>query len=163
MGWFGLGKKPVAAEIVGRNLTALMINAESCWQDVCALRSYKTDGPVATCEMAFARAALTKAVLCENQHSAITERISQAADNLVLESFTGEDTNATRAFYGEELAQAAPKRVALYGDNVFPHAQLASVLAAQLGVPGIPSVEAAFMFENVEKRVRAVITKLRIV
>ncbi|MBA2388669.1 MAG: hypothetical protein H0V67_00280, partial [Geodermatophilaceae bacterium] len=149
----GLGKKPVAAEIVGRNVTARMIDAESCWQDVCLLRSYKTEGPIATCEMAFARAALTKALLCERQHPEIGERISQAADALVLRSFTGQDTPASRAFYGEELAKAAPKRVALYSDNVFPHSQLAAILGRELGVPGIPSMEASFMFENSEERV----------
>lgn len=162
MGLFGFGRKPVSAEIAGRNLTNVMMDADHCWADVCGLRSYKPDGPIATCEVAFARAALTKAILMEDKGQAVAERISRAADAAVLDSFTGQDTDATRAFYGEELKDAAPKRVALYSDNVFPPAQLASTLGAQLGVPGIPSIEAAFIFEKVERQVRSALSKVKI-
>ncbi len=163
MGLFGLRKKPVAAELAGRNLTALMIEADDCWEDVCALRSYKTDGTVATCEMAFARAALTKSILNENQHPAIAERITQAADALLLESFAGEDTEVTLKFYGETLDKAAPRRVSLYLDNVFPTSQLASVLGSQLGVPGPASIEVTPLFDAAEARVRMVIRKARFI
>ena len=32
MGLFGFGKKAVAAEVAGRNVTAHMIDADSCWE-----------------------------------------------------------------------------------------------------------------------------------
>lgn len=163
MGLFGFGKKPVAAEVAGRNLTAHMIDADSCWRDVCGLRSYKTEGPIATCEMAFARAALVKFMLKEQRPASVAERIDKAADELILESFTGEDTEATHLFYGEPLEIAAPKRVAAYSEHAFMTSQLASVLGAKLGVPGMASIEIAPFFDDVARQVKALTAKIKLV
>ncbi len=163
MNLFGLGKKPVSAELAGRNLTALMIDADDCWRDVCALRAYKTTGPIATCEVAFARAALTKWLLCDGIPEPIADRASRAADNLILESFSGEDTDETLKFYDKALSSAAPERVAMYSRMPWYHADLASRLGVELGVPGIPSVEAVFIFEQVDVRVRRLTSKMKLI
>ena len=163
MGLFGLGKRKITAESIGRSFANATMNADDCWADICKLRSYKTDGVIATCEMAFARAALTKSILCDAVPSGVAVRISAAIDAAVLDSFTGQDTATTDAFYGEALGNAAPKRVAKYLENAFPCAQLASNLGVQLGVSGIPAVEADFMFEAVERRVRKALATVKIV
>jgi hypothetical protein len=160
---FGFCRKPIAAEMLGRNLTALMIDADDCWRDVCMLRSYKTVGPVATCEMAFARAALVKSLYGNQTRDGVSERLQLAADELILESFSGEDTPDTIDFFGCELVEAAPRRVAFYSHHTFPAAQLSGMLAARLGVPGPGAVEGAWMFEKVEKRVRDLMSKVKIV
>jgi hypothetical protein len=160
---FGFGRKPIAAEMLGRNLTALMIDAEDCWRDVCMLRAYKTTGPVATCEMAFARAALVKNLYIDQAKQGVSDRLQRAADELILESFAGEDTPDTIAFFGRELIEAAPQRVAFYMHHTFMMSQLSGVLAARLGVPGPAAAEGAWMFEKVEKRARDLMDKVTIV
>ena len=117
MGWF---KKRVKADLAGNNIAALVMDADDCWSDVCALRSYKTTGPVATCEMAFARAALAKSIFRETQSEEVADAMCAAADRMVLESFTGEDTDETRKFYHLPLSKAAPNWVKIYLDNAFP-------------------------------------------
>ena len=84
MGLFGWGKQHAAAEIVGHNLTAYVMDADDCWEDVCQLRSYKPTGPVATCEMAFARAALARVAMLEHRNSAIVERMIKASTNCII-------------------------------------------------------------------------------
>lgn len=163
MGWFGFGKKAVAAEILGNNIMAMAIDADDCWEDVCALRSYETSGPIATCEMAFARAALVKSILLKQRVPAVADRIVKAADGFVLDAFADQDTDESRTFYGEKMQDVALRRVAFYSQHVFPFTQLASVLGAKLGVPGHPAIEAAFMFERVDKRVRELISKFNVV
>ena len=163
MGLFGWGKKPIAAEMAGRNLTNLLIDADECWKDVCGLRSYKTSGPIATCEVAFARAGLVKSIIERATSPAIAKRALIAADELISEAFSAEDTEETQRFYGEKLSAAATKRVEFYKEHAFFPSQIAAMLGAKLGVPGIPSVEAAYIFENVEARARSLLKKVRLV
>ena len=163
MGLFSFGKKAVAAELAGINLVGHFIDADSCWGDVCGLRSYKTDGPIATCEMAFARAALVKSFLKMNQSEGIVDRIDMSADQFILECFKDEDTDATRSFYGESLATAAPKRVAFYAQHTFMTSSLGSALGATLGVPGMPSVEVGQLFDEVVRQAKVLTAKIRIV
>ena len=58
---------------------------------------------------------------------------------------------------------AAPERVALYSQTPWYHAELASRLGVELGVPGVPSVEAAFLFEQVDARVRRLTSKMKLI
>ena len=160
---FGFGRKTVAAEIVGNNMSYLILDADDCWKDVCALRSYDTPGPIAVCEMAFARAALMMSILGENQKPSISERISNASKSFLLDVFSNEDSEVTKNYYGLPMSQVAPERLHFYSQHVFPVSQLALVLGIRLGVPGAPLIEAAFMFESVEQRIRLQLAKLKIV
>lgn len=159
----GLFKKRVNADLAGNNITALVMDADDCWSDVCALRSYKTTGPVATCEMAFARAALAKSIFRATQSEEVADAMCAAADRMVLESFAGEDTDETQAFYHLPLNQAAPNWVANYLDNAFPETQLASILAMRLGVPGMAAIEIAPLFEALATRIHAILKPYKVV
>jgi len=160
---FGFGKRPISAELAGRNFIAIMIDADDCWRDVCGLRSYKTSGPIATCEIAFARAALVKSIIARAAVARIAERALRAADDMIIESFADQDTEDTLKFFGDTLSVAAKRRVSFYEQHVFPVSQLASVVGLRLGVPGIPSIEAAPLFENVENRMRTVLKDIKLI
>jgi hypothetical protein len=159
----GFGKKPISAELAGRNLIAMMTDADDCWRDVCELRSYKTSGPIATCEVAFARAALVKSILASSAAPSIAERALRAADEMIEEAFSDQDTDDTLKFFDDTLSVAAKRRVSFYGHHVFPTSQLASVLGARLGVPGIPSVEAAPIFDRIEARMKSVLKDVKLI
>jgi hypothetical protein len=163
MGLFGWGKKHAAAEIVGHNLTAFIMDADDCWQDVCQLRSYKTTGPVATCEMAFARAALARAAMLDHRNSAIAERMAKASTACVVETFTDQDNGDTIAFYGGGMSSVGPSIVSLYEANVFPLSQWASQLGSRLGVPGVWSSEIAPMGERQRQRILEMLDKVKVV
>ena len=164
MGIFGWGKKAVAAEMVGRNVTALLIDFDTCWRYVGRLRSYTTEDQIAVCEVAFARAAFVKYMLKERQPEGVAKRMDKAVDAAVEEIFAGEkDTEATRTFYGESLQAAALKRVGAYSDHTFMETQLASVLGTKLGVPGMHALEIAPMFRDIANDVQALTAKITIV
>ena len=163
MGLFGIGRKAIAVEMAGRNLTAIMMDADDCWHDVCGLRAYKTSGPIATCEVAFARAALVQSLLIDACSPEQSERALKASNEMIIESFSDQDTPDTFKHYSKSLIVAAVERVAMYLENAFPTSQLAAVLGAALGVPGIPSVEAVYIFESVEARVSAQLKKAKLI
>jgi hypothetical protein len=158
-------KKEVPAEIVGRNLTHYVIEPEDCWRAVCMLRSYDTPGPIATCEMSFARAALVRSLLAEvTTDEGINARLVSASDRLIRDTFDGQDSSRdTDAFYHESLANAAPKRVQFYSEHVFPRTQLGAILGGQLGVPGHPAIEIGSLFENVVQRVEKLLGQIKVV
>ena len=163
MGLFGIGKKAIAAEILGNNAMAVMLNADDCWGDVCLLRSYQTADSIATCEMAFARAALVQRTLTQGQEQAVADRIVVPANKFVGDAFATQDNAETVKFYRAPMRDVALERVKFYDQNAFPISQLAATIGAALGVPGIPSVEAAFLFEKVETRVREITGKYKVV
>lgn len=163
MGLFGFGKKKVTAEIVGNNVMAAMIDPDECWKDVCALRSYETSGPIATCEMGFARAAITKSILIEGRSQAIAERIINAADAYIIETFMHESSVDTQEFYGEPMFAVAQKRVLFYSQHVLSFHGLAGQLGAAINVPGPVAIEAAFIFSGVSKRVRDLLKNIKVV
>lgn len=160
---FGFGKKHVAAEIVGHNLTAYVMDADDCWRDVCQLRSYKTTGPVATCEMAFARAAIARSVFRQNGNQAVVDRMMKASRACIVETFTGEDNDDTLAFYRGPMSEMGPLTASLYEAIAFPSSQWAAKLGHRLGVPGIPSVEIAPIAERQRQRVEQMLRKLKVV
>ena len=158
-------KKKVAADIVGRNLTLHLIDADDCWRAVCMLRAYDVPGPVATCEMAFARAALVRSLFSELPDApGIRERLQLASDEVFAETFNAEeDTEEVREHYGMSLAKAAGMARRFYGEHVFPCSQLAAVMGIRLGVPGIPSVEAGPLFEAVVTRFEKLTSEIKII
>jgi len=81
----------------------------------------------------------------------------------VVLTFEDQDNDDTRRHYGGKVSQAALRRVLVYHQHVFPISELASKVGSELGLSGIPSVEAAFMFETLEKRTRAILAGLRVV
>lgn len=163
MSFFRWRKNPVAAEVAGRNLTNHIIDANDCWRDVCALRSYSTDETIATCEMAFARAALVKHFLKDGQPNAIEQRIDKAADELIIDAFGDQDTDVTLQFYGEPLKAAALKRVALYEQHAFMTSQLGAALGKELRVSGVPSLEIGQLFDELTERMKQLTAKIRLV
>ena len=160
---FGFGKKKVSAEIVGNNVMATMIDPNECWKNVCALRSYETSDSIATCEMGFARAALTKSILVEGRSPAIAERIINAADTYIIEAFMNENTYDTQEFYGHPMLAVAPMRVSFYSQHVLFFEALAGQLGAALKVPGPVAIEASFIFGEVSKRVRYLLAGIKVV
>ena len=160
---FGWGKKHTAAEIVGHNLTAYVMDADDCWEDVCQLRSYKPTGPVATCEMAFARAALARVAMLKHRNSAVAERMIKASTSCIIETFTDEDNDDTLAFFGGPMNEVGPSIVSLYEANVFPLSQWASQLGSRLSVPGIWSIEIAPMAERQQNQVIGMLDKVKVV
>lgn len=163
MGLFNFGKKKVTAEIAGNNVMAVMIDPEECWKNVCALRSYETSGPIANCEMGFARAALTKSILVEGRSRVIADRIINAADTYVIETFMHESTVDTQEFYGEPMFAVALKRVSFYSQHVLSFQGLAGQLGAAISVPGPVAIEAAFIFSDVSKQVRDLLKNIKVV
>jgi len=163
VGLFSWRKKHVAAEIAGHNITVLVLDADDCWRDVCALRSYKTTGPVATCEMAFARAGLIRSIFSKHKSRAVAERMLKSSSACVIDSFTDEDNDDTLRFYGSKMAVVGPSIVALYEENIFPSSQWASLLGGRLGVPGVWSSEIAPMVEHQEQRILKLLGDINIV
>ena len=106
---------------IGRTMAIALMNPDDCWRDVCKLREYRAPGPVATCEMAFARAAVIKEAIRTSQPGTIGAKMLAGVDKLVAEAFAKEDTAETVAYYGNKsLSVIAPQAVEYYEENVFP-------------------------------------------
>ena len=163
MGLFGFGKKHVAAEIAGHNLTALVIDADDCWRDVCEMRGYSTSGPVATCEMAFARAGIARALFREHSSNAVADRMLTASKALVVDAFSGEDTDETLAFYSGPMDEMGLMVMHVYETIAWDPAQWASKIGSRLGVPGPASIELAHIAERQHERVKGLLSKIKIV
>jgi hypothetical protein len=152
----------VSAELAGNNIAAHLLDADDCWKDVCDLRSYEMSGTIATCEMGFARAGLCEHIFVETQRPDVGHRMRIAAIKLVVDVFRTQNSPETRRHYQADLGVAAMHRVSFYTQNAFPIEQLSGVFTAELGVPGFAAVEVSPMFLRIEKRVRDLISKVRI-
>jgi hypothetical protein len=114
------------------------------------LREYKAPGPVATCEMAFARAAIIRDTISRCQPDMIASEMLAGVDRYVTEAFASDDTGDIMTYYNNRrLAVVAPPAIRQYEENVFPLSQLAMAFAHRLSIPGFPSVEIAPLFEEV--------------
>jgi hypothetical protein len=134
----------------GRTLAMALMGPDDCWRDVCKLVGYQPPGPVATCEMAFARAAIIRDAIPRHQSKAIAAEMLADVDRFVAEAFAGEDSSETLEHYeNEPLSVVAPRVIRYYQENVFPLAQLADVFAHRLSVPGWPAAEITPLFEEV--------------
>lgn len=161
MGIFGFGRTKIAAEELSRNAVAMMIDADKCWDDACHLRGYQAPGPIATCEIAFARAAITIHLLGQCFPQSFLERLRKAATQYVVECFEDQDTEVSMSWYKEGLAQATLKRISYYLAGAPSHAEMSARLTRAIGVPGIPSEEARFIFDDAEKLLRQTFLKFR--
>jgi hypothetical protein len=135
---------------IGRTMAIALMNPDDCWRDVCKLREYKAPGPVATCETAFARAAVIKDAIRKGNADQNAAAMLAGVDKLVAEAFANEDTEETLKYYGNKrLSVVGPQAVRYYEQNVFPLTQLADAFAHRLSIPGFPNVEIAPLFEKV--------------
>lgn len=136
---------------VGRVLGRMLLEPEECWKDVCKLRAYAVPNSVATCEMAFARAAVVKDAVDQVYSDNARAELKVGVDKFVQESFTKEEANEeTLSHYdGVPLAVVAAQAVQFYAENAFPLPHLADVFARRLSVTGVPSIEIAPLFEEV--------------
>ncbi len=73
---------------IGRRLTIALMDPDDCWRDVCHLRAYNVPGPVATCEMAFARAAIVTNAIRGLQSGSIAAEMLAGVDDVVVEAFS---------------------------------------------------------------------------
>jgi hypothetical protein len=136
---------------VGKLLGKMLLNPDDCWADVCKLREYKVPDAVATCEMAFARAAVIKDAVKRLENDNVNKKMNYGIDKFVEEAFEKERvTEELLAHYqSESFTDIARRVVRFYEENVFPLTHLADQFAARLSVPGIPSIEIAPLFEEV--------------
>ena len=136
---------------VGQTLAKILLDPDDCWRDVCKLREYEVPNAVATCEMAFVRAAIVKDAVDQVYSNNSRMELKAGVDKCVLETFTKEkDTKDTLDHYeNKPLAVAAVEAVLFYEQHVFPLAQLADEFARRLSVPGVPSIEIEPLFEEV--------------
>jgi hypothetical protein len=142
--------QPTDYRKAGKVLAEILMDADACWEDACKLREYEAPGSVATCEIAFARAAVIRFAIRRSQPEKIAVDYLRGVDQYVSEAFL-EDSEETITFYkNERLSVIAPRAIRHYEENVFPLAQLADMVAHRLSVPGIPSIEIAPLFEEVE-------------
>jgi hypothetical protein len=144
---------PTATEM-GRRLAIILMDADDCWRDVCMLRDYKVPGPVATCEMAFARAAVIKDTITRCQRDLVATQMLAGVDQFVAEAFAKEETTAEVLEYYKDapLAVVAPQTIQLYQESAFWLPRLADVFASRLKVPGMPVIEIAPLFEEVASK-----------
>jgi hypothetical protein len=159
-----LFREDVKADLAGWNLIASLIDPDDCWRDVCMLRSYAVSGPVATCEMAFARTAVIRHQIKWDQSPEVATLMLAAGDRLIKERFSPEDTEETLSHYANQpLNQVAPKIIDLYEKNAFPITGLADLFASRLRVPGIASVEIGPLFEKIEVAAQKAMKSVRII
>jgi hypothetical protein len=135
---------------IGRRLTIALMDPDDCWRDVCHLRAYNVPGPVATCEMAFARAAIVTNAIRGLQSGSIAAEMLAGVDDVVVEAFVNEDSPETLEHYGNQrLSDVARATVELNENNAFPLTQLADVFGHRLSVPGWPAAEIEPLFKDV--------------
>jgi hypothetical protein len=126
------------------------MDPDDCWRDVCHLRAYNVPGPVATCEMAFARAAIVTNAIRGLQSGSIAAEMLAGVDDVVVEAFVNEDSPETLEHYGNQrLSDVARATVELNENNAFPPTQLADVFGHRLSVPGWPAAEIEPLFKDV--------------
>lgn len=135
----------------GRMISRILLDPDECWKDACKLREYDAPGPVATCEIAFARAAVLKEAVHQVYSGIECGDIKAGVDLYIDQAFSREETTEEilNHYDGHSLKNVAAQAVSLYEENVFPLTQLADVLAQRLSVPGMPSIEIAPLFEEV--------------
>jgi hypothetical protein len=134
----------------GKVLARILMDPDDCWRHVCMLRQYSAPDAVATCEMAFARAAIIREAITRCQPTPVATQMLAGLDQYVVEAFAKEESVEAFEYYDDRpLSVVAPEAIQLYEENVFPLAQLADVLASRLSVPGLPAIEIAPLFEEV--------------
>ena len=134
----------------GKMIAKILMEPEECWRQACMLRQYDAPDAVATCEMAFARAAIVRDAIMRCQPKLVADQMLAGIDRYVAEAFANEESAEALEYYeGRPLSLVAPQAIRLYQNNVFPLAQLADVLARRLSVPGLPAIEIAPLFEEV--------------
>ena len=119
-------------------------------------------------EMAFARAAVVKDAIGRCQPDRIAVEMLAGVDRFVVAAFANEGSAETLGYYeNKRLSLIAPQAIGIYGQNVFPLAQLADAFARRLSVPGLPAIEITPLFEEVAEeaerlmKISSVLTKLR--
>jgi hypothetical protein len=96
----------------GKALAKLLMDPDDCWCHVCMLREYKAPGPVATCEMAFARAAIIRDTISRCQPDMIASEMLAGVDRYVTEAFASDDTGDIMTYYNNRrLAVVAPPAI----------------------------------------------------
>jgi chromate transport protein ChrA len=139
----------------GSALARVLMDPDDCWRDVCKLRGYKAPGPVATCEMAFARAAIIKHAITNCQPEPIADLMIEGVNNYVADAFSGEDTDEVLDYYEarnglrESVLVIALRTLRFYEQHVFPLTHLSGIFAHRLSVPGLAAIEIAPFFEEV--------------
>jgi hypothetical protein len=156
-----LFKKAISAEVAGHNITVFLTDPDDCWRAVSRLRSYKAPGPIATTEMAFARAAIIKC-FPPTSNSLIAERYRNSVDACILETFSNQDNETSFERYRMRLELAAPKIVETYFSGAISTLHIAGIFQKRLGVPGFPA-ELHDLFQEVETKIVAAFQKLRLV
>ena len=157
-------EKPAPAEQVARDLALKVIDPETCRATATTLAGRPTPDPIGSCEMAFAGAATLKHVIADTQPPAIAARMNAAVDAAVADAFGGAHTVETRDHYGpESLREAAARAVERYQADAFWSKRVAETMAARLGIPGRPSMEAAQIFSEITRRAVLAISNARIV
>ena len=135
----------------GRLLGRILLDPEACWADVCKLREYDTPGPVATCEMSFARAAVIRDAVDQVFPDEDGKEIKKGVNKFVEDVLDNEKPTPTTTehYRTERLGTIASQIIHIYDENVFPLTQLADTLAGRLSVPGVPALEIAPLFQEV--------------
>jgi chromate transport protein ChrA len=134
---------------IGRALAKLLMDPDDCWRHVCMLREHKAPGTVATCEMAFVRAAIVKDAICRCQPTDVAAEMLMGVDLHVAEAFVGKTDIMLRHYSNNRLSVIASRVIQKYEGHVFPLAELADAFAQRLSIPGVPSIEIAPLFEEV--------------
>jgi hypothetical protein len=162
---FNFLKKKIPSDQASRNLIKHLVDADDCWRDVCMLRGYDAPGPVATCEMAFARTAVIKDVIRTCQPEPVAKEMLENIDKLVIEGFSGQDTEASLKYYANKpLSKVAPSAVRYYEENALTMMSLAIHFAGRLSVPDAFSMlEIAPMFQQVASEAERMMKSVKIV
>src|SRR5258708_31780164 len=87
---------------IGRRLTIALMDPDDCWRDVCHLRAYNVPGPVATCEMAFARAAIVTNAIRGLQSGSIAAEMLAGGHDLGVGAFVYAGSPQTLVHYGKQ-------------------------------------------------------------
>jgi hypothetical protein len=121
---FNFFRSAISAEVAGHNITVFLTDPDDCWNTVCQLRSYKVPGPIATTEMALARAAIIKCFPPTANHL-VAERYKNSVDACILETFCDQNSETSLKHYGMKMEFAAPKIVEEYYSCGVPIGQIA--------------------------------------
>jgi hypothetical protein len=156
-----LFKSAISAEVAGHNITVFLTDPDDCWDAVSKLRSYQAPGPIATTEMALARAAIIKC-FPPTSNNLIADRYRNSVDECILETFSNQDNETSFQRYRMGMKLAAPKIVETYFSGAVSTRHIAGIFQKRLGVQGFPA-ELHDLFEEVETKIIVAFKKLRLV
>jgi hypothetical protein len=136
---------------LGRMLARIMLDPDDCWRDVCKLRDYEVSDQVATCEMAFVRAAIMKEAVDRTESGDVAKAIAAGVDKFVYDAFEGEKESeeVLKHYDNKRLVTIAREIMDSYAQYAFLPTQLADIFANRLSIAGFPSVEIAPLFQEV--------------